>query len=129
MSTTVLSSEVARREFGSYMEGFTYPSANMLRFDFMAKKFDRGWGGEGYFGKNSSGISSNADLNANEDGFSFYESMWVSFRKWKDGGAQGNFSRVFKFKFSNYEYPDWNELKVKSTFVPYVKVNDTNGIP
>jgi hypothetical protein len=92
-----------------------------LNFGYMA-----GWFGGtpiksmrfGHFGSYSTGVISFADINANEEGYLFYDKLYSAYQK-------GQKLYPFQFSVFDYKYTGFNEQTVKNQFVPGLKVDDT----
>jgi hypothetical protein len=73
--------------------------------------------GKGGYGSASTGVASWADIQANLDGYLFYESLFLAFMKAPAGTAP-------VFSLSNYSISKWNEQNNKNWFVPSLKIDD-----
>jgi hypothetical protein len=81
---------------------------------------------EGYFGKYGTGIASNADINANNDGFKFYNELYDTYKNWTKVGGDSVFP--FVFSFGDYKIQNWNEQNVKNITFRHVVVDDNWGL-
>ncbi len=104
-----LGSQKDRWEFGAFMEGHPevkkelYPKYKEL-FGFYCGTCVIA-GGFGYYGSASTGVISNADLAANEDGYVFYKNL------------SQNISD-YQFDLSTFNLETWNEQNNKSLYIP-----------
>lgn len=104
-----LVSQKDRWEFGAFMEGHPnvrkelYPKYKEL-FGFYCGACVIA-GGFGYYGSASTGVISNADLAANEDGYLFYKNL------------SQNISD-YEFDLSTFNLKTWNEQNNKSLYIP-----------
>jgi hypothetical protein len=104
-----LVSQKDRWEFGAFMEGHPdvkkehYPKYKEL-FGFYCGACVIA-GGFGYYGSASTGVISNADLAANEDGYVFYNNL------------SRNISD-YEFDLSAFNLKSWNEQNNKSLYIP-----------
>lgn len=74
---------------------------------------------EGMFGFKATSIASRADINANNDGFSFYGKLWQAYSDWYEKKNAGAFPA--NFQFSDYKVANWNEQNVPDEFNDYVR--------
>lgn len=96
----LLSGATERLQFGEFMEGSPrldpelYPKYKKVYGSFCKICVVRG--GFGYFGTESSGVASYADMAANEDGYEFFMDLVAD-------------PASFKFDIRNYDVTRWNE--------------------
>ena len=102
-------SKKERWEFGAFMEG--HPDVKKDLYTKYKRLFGHYClnciiaGGFGYYGSASTGVISNADLAANEDGYIFYQKLSQNIPD-------------FKFALSDYDLKQWNEQTNKSLYIP-----------
>jgi hypothetical protein len=71
---------------------------------------------QGIQGDRASGVISQADINANMGGFSFYSDLFADFL---------NRRYTFRFRVEDYSIASFNEIAVPNTFTRGVRPNDT----
>src|SRR5262249_3239760 len=91
-------------------------------FDNMMPPFCDGWTGAGHYGQYSTGIVSYADMNVNEDGYSFYDRLANEYNKWNQAA---DFPDVFSFK--DFDLTKWNESKVGNYYPKFGYYWNKNG--
>lgn len=104
-----LVSQKDRWEFGAFMEGHPDVKKELyLKYKELFGFYCGACviaGGFGYYGSASTGVISNADLAANEDGYVFYKNL------------SQNISD-YKFDLSTFDLKTWNEQNNKSLYIP-----------
>lgn len=110
-----------RREFGMFMEGDPdLPETSFKKYKQVFAYYCSGCvrlGGFGYYGAKSTGVISNADNEANESGFEFYQALW------DEPGTH-------RLRFADFDVRKWNEQFTKSKFIPgfKVKTHEKDGV-
>jgi hypothetical protein len=86
----------------------------------MARRFNFDFNRFGYYGSYSSGVISYADMNANEEGYKFYENVYESYKK----------GEKYVFSVNDYNTASFNEAQNSpSRFSRGLVVDDSRGMP
>jgi hypothetical protein len=117
---TVMGDPKVRTGFGKWLEGEADVSTAMYagRYMEIAKRFGEARARMGIYGSYSTGIISNADMAANEQGFTFYLDLYRAFMANPTG-------KVFRFSAKKYTTTNMNEQKNPSIIDRHLKIDDS----
>jgi hypothetical protein len=110
-----------RWKLGQFLEGHPdFPKSEILKYAKIGVSIDPAWAVFGVYGTFSTGVISEADMNANEHGVRFFEKLYAE-------------PFTYRFELSKLCEEEkgcawyWNEQNVPNKYTSMVKVNDIEG--